>query len=96
MPDEKLARALGSKIRRDLLHYLLKNESSVHETAKIFNISEVNASKHLKKLYDLGLLNTTTRGRERFYSLKIPEVRFLIKEYDNVVAKMNDPRGCKT
>jgi DNA-binding transcriptional ArsR family regulator len=86
MPDEKLARALGSRIRRNILHSLLKKELSVHQIAEQFNISEVNASKHLKKLYDLGLLNTKTKGRERFYSIKIPEIRLLIKEYDRVVS----------
>lgn len=89
MPDEKLARALGSRIRRDILHYLIKDESSVHELADRFDLSEVNASKHLKKLYDLGLLNTRTDGRERFYSIKIPDIKFLIKEYDKVAAKMS-------
>lgn len=88
MPDEKLARALGSRIRRDILHYLLKNELSVHQIAEQFNLSEVNASKHLKKLYDLGLLNTKIKGRERFYSIKIIEIKFLIKEYDKVAAKI--------
>lgn len=88
MPDEKLARALGSRIRRNILHLLLKKELSVHQIAEYFSLSEVNASKHLKKLYDLGLLNTETKGRERFYSLKIPEIKFLIKEYDRVVAKL--------
>ena len=84
MPDEKLARALGSRVRRNILHSLLKNGLSVHEIADKFKISEVNSSKHLKKLYDLGLLNTKTKGRERYYSIKIPEIRFLINEYDRV------------
>jgi DNA-binding transcriptional ArsR family regulator len=88
MPDEKLARALGSRIRRDILHSLIKKELSVHQIAEHFDLSEVNASKHLKKLYDLGLLNTKTRGRERFYSIKIPEIKFLIREYDKVAAKI--------
>jgi DNA-binding transcriptional ArsR family regulator len=90
MPDDKLARALGSRIRRDILHSLLKNELSVHQIAEQFDLSEVNSSKHLKKLYDLGLLNTRTQGRERFYSIKIPEIKSLIKEYDNVVEKLGN------
>lgn len=93
MPDEKLARALGSRIRRDILHSLIKKESSVHEIAEQFNLSEVNASKHLKKLFDLGLLNTKKSGRERYYSIRIPEIKSLIKEYDNVVLKMEGMRN---
>ncbi|MBD3249937.1 metalloregulator ArsR/SmtB family transcription factor [Candidatus Woesearchaeota archaeon] len=88
MPDDKLARALGSRIRRNILHLLIKKEMSVHEIAEQFDLSEVNASKHLKKLYDLGLLDTKTEGRERYYSIRIPEIRSLIKEYDNVAAKI--------
>jgi DNA-binding transcriptional ArsR family regulator len=88
MPDERLARALGSRTRRNILHSLIKKELSVHQIAEQFSLSEVNASKHLKKLYDLGLLNTKTKGRERYYSLKILEIRLLIKEYDKVVTRM--------
>lgn len=88
MPDEKLARAFGSKIRRDMLHLLTKKKLSVHKIAEEFGLSEVNASKHLKKLYDLGLLQTKTEGRERFYWIKIPQIKVLIKEYDRVVEKM--------
>jgi DNA-binding transcriptional ArsR family regulator len=61
MPDEKLARALGSRVRRDMIHALMKQEISVHEIAEKFNISEVNSSKHLK-LYDFGILNTCQKG----------------------------------
>lgn len=84
MPDEKLARALGNKIRRNIIHELIKKEKSVHELAETFEISEVNSSKHLKKLYDLGLLNTRVDGRERFYSIKIKEIEKLIYWYDRV------------
>lgn len=92
MPDDSLARALLSRKRRNILHALLKKELSVHQVAEIFDFSEVNASKHLKKLYDLGLLNTKTKGRERYYSIKIPEIKQLIINYDNVVMEM---RGLK-
>ena len=84
MPDEKLARALGSKIRRDMLCNLIKAEMSVNEIAEIMNLSEINASKHLKKLYDLGMIDTRTEGRKRYYSLKFKETKNLIKEFNNV------------
>ncbi len=88
MPDEKLARALGSRIRRDILHLLLRKENTVHGVAEKYSLTEVNASKHLKKLFDLGLLNTRMQGRERYYSLKIPEMKSLIREYDKVAKKL--------
>ena len=95
MPDEKLARALGSRIRRDILHLLIKKDLSVHKVAEHLDLSEVNASKHLKKLYDLGLLNTRMQGRERYYSLKIPQIKLLIKEYDKVAAKLGGLENVK-
>ena len=88
MPDDKLARALGSKVRRDIIHILLKKEMTVYEVADELNLSEVNASKHLKKLYDLGLLNTKKDAQKRYYSIKIIEIKALIKEYDNVSEKL--------
>ncbi|MBU1199532.1 MAG: metalloregulator ArsR/SmtB family transcription factor [Nanoarchaeota archaeon] len=90
MPDEKLARALGSKVRRDIFHMLLKKEMPVHEIADKVRVSEVNASKHLKKLYDLGFLNSKTEGRERYYSIKIMEIKDLIKKYDIVAQKLGE------
>ena len=88
MPDEKLARALSSRVRRDIIHILLKKEMSVHKIANHMDLSEVNASKHLKKLYDLGLLNFKMDGREKYYSIKILEIKNLIKEYDKVAKKL--------
>ena len=89
MPEDKLARALGSKVRRDIIRYLVKSTKvSVHGIAKILNLSEPSASKHLKKLYDIGILESNDKGRERFYSLKIVEIKHLIKDYDKVVKTM--------
>ena len=88
MPDDRLARALGSRIRRDMLHLLFDGRCSVHSMADSLGLSEVNASKHLKKLYDLGLLITETVGRERYYELKVPEIKKLIEEFDLVVNKL--------
>jgi DNA-binding transcriptional ArsR family regulator len=95
MPDEKLARALGSRTRRNILHSLIKKELAVHEIAERFDLSEVNASKHLKKLFDMGLLNTKTRGRERYYSIRIPEIRSLIHAYDKVAASIGSRDNVK-
>lgn len=88
MADNQLGRALGSRIRRNILHTLGDKELSVHTIAKTHKLSEVNASKHLKKLYDLGLLKTKTVGRERFYSLKFPEIKKLLRSFDLVADKL--------
>ncbi len=89
MPAEKLARAIRSKIRRDILHILHDNgKVSVHEIAKQLSITESSASKHLKLLYDLGFINFENKPPEKFYFLKIKEMRELFKVYDKIVKKL--------
>ena len=89
MPDEKLARAIRSKIRRDILHILYnKEKASVHEIAKKLNLSESSASKHLKLLYDLGFINFENKPPEKFYFLKIKEIRELFEVYNKIVEKL--------
>lgn len=89
MPDEKLARAIRSRIRRDILHILYQKESvSVHEIAKKLNLSESSASKHLKLLYDLGFVNFENQPPEKFYFLKIKEIKELFEVYDKIVKKL--------
>ncbi len=89
MPDEKLARAIRSKIRRDIFHILYKKQRvSVHEVAEQLNITESSASKHLKLLYDLGFLNFEREHPEKYYFLKFKELKQFFKIYDSVVKLM--------
>lgn len=89
MPDEKLARAIRSKTRREVLHILNKREKvSVHEIASALDITESSASKHLKLLYDLGFVGFEEKHPEKFYFLSIPEIRELFSVYDKIVRKM--------
>lgn len=89
MPDEKLARAIRAKIRRDMLQALCHKEKiSVHEIAKTLGITESSASKHLKMLYDLGFVSFENKYPEKFYSLKIREIKELLRTYDKIIRKM--------
>ena len=89
MPDEKLARAIRSRLRRDILHILYKKEKvSVHEIASTLDITESSASKHLKLLYDLGFVGFEEKHPEKFYFLSIKEIKELFKVYDKIVEKM--------
>ncbi|MHA1255926.1 MAG: metalloregulator ArsR/SmtB family transcription factor [Promethearchaeota archaeon] len=91
MPDEKIARALRARIRRDMLHLLCRNEKlSVHEIRDRLNVSESTASRHLKLLYDLGLINFETKAPEKFYFLKIKEIAELLEIYDKIVEIMKN------
>lgn len=89
MPDEKLAKAIHSKVRRDILHlFYAKDKISVHETAEKLNITESLASKNLKLLYYFGFLDYEILHPEKFYYLKIKEIRDLFDIYDMIVKKM--------
>ena len=91
MPDEKIARALRTRIRRDMLHLLCQNEKlSVHEIRDRLNVSESTASRHLKLLYDLGLVNFEIKAPEKLYFLKIKEIAELLEIYDKIVQIMKN------
>lgn len=91
MPDENIARAIRARIRRDILHLLCRNEKlSVHEIRDKLNVSESTASRHLKMLYDLGLISFEIKAPEKFYFLKIKEIAELLEVYDKIVKVMKD------
>jgi len=89
MPDEKLVRAVRSRVRREILHILCEEKkASVHGIAERMKITESSASKHLKLLYDLGFIGFEEKPPEKIYSLKIKEMRDFLAVYNKVVEKM--------
>ncbi|MBS3790940.1 MAG: winged helix-turn-helix transcriptional regulator [Candidatus Thermoplasmatota archaeon] len=89
MPDEKLARAIRSRKRRNILQMLCKNEKmSVHEIAEELDLTESSTSKHLTLLYDLGLVEYEKKPPEKFYFLKIDEIKDMFEIYNLVAKKM--------
>jgi len=89
MPDEKLARAIRSRKRREILQMLCNREKmSVHEIADEFDLTESSASRHLKLLYDLGLLDYEKKPPEKFYFLKIDEIKEMFEVYNKVASKL--------
>ena len=89
MEEEKLARALRSKIRRNILKWLCKEKNvAVHKFAEYYELSESCASKHFKLLFDLGFLNFEDIPPEKYYSLKVKEVKNLLIVYEKVVGKL--------
>ncbi len=89
MPDEKLARALRARIRRDILHLLGdNNRRMVKDIATALHITESKASKHLKFLFDMGVVGIHDEPPKKFYFLKFPEIKELVETYDKIVQKM--------
>ena len=57
----------------------------MHEIAEKLDLSESLASRHLKMLYDLKLIDCEYKPPEKFYFLKIKEIKQLFKVYDKVI-----------
>jgi len=62
-------KALGELTRMRILRFLLREPKSVGEIAQALEISQYNASKHLRILREAGLLSTTKDGKRRLYVL---------------------------
>jgi DNA-binding transcriptional ArsR family regulator len=90
MADERLARALRTKKRRQILQLLVKKEFiSVNEISKSLKMSESLASRHLKMLYDMGLLGYNFEPPEKYYFIKIKSLSKMLLAYQNVVKEMS-------
>ena len=86
--EEKLSRAISADSRRKILRLVVKEKLTVKEIAAKTEISVSLASRHLKLLYDLGFLNVSRKFPNKFYSLKIQEMRLLLDRYDKVITKI--------
>ena len=67
--DEVMA-ALGNDVRRAILRVLAERPLPAGEIAMQFPISRPAVSKHLKLLFDAGLVGHKTAGTSRIYHLE--------------------------
>lgn len=88
LKEEKLARAISASSRRRILRLLFNEEKTVKEISKLTGMSVSLTSRHLKLLYDLGFLNVRIKFPNKFYSLKVKDLKNLLDAYDNVVSKL--------
>ena len=86
--EEKLSRAISAYSRRQILRLLADKEPTVKEIAESTKMSVSLASRHLKLLYDLGFLNLRKEFPNKFYSLKVKELKGLLDIYDQVIKKI--------
>ncbi|MEM8535651.1 MAG: metalloregulator ArsR/SmtB family transcription factor [Chloroflexota bacterium] len=61
--------AVAEPQRRDILDLLARSECSVNEIAEALDLRQPQASKHLRVLKEVGLVNVRTEGKQRLYSL---------------------------
>jgi DNA-binding transcriptional ArsR family regulator len=86
--EEKLSRAISAYSRRQILRLLSDKELTVKEIARMTKMSVSLASRHLKMLHDLGFLTVRKKFPNKFYTLKIKELKSLLENYDRVIAKL--------
>ncbi|GAG53245.1 unnamed protein product, partial [marine sediment metagenome] len=67
---------------------LFTGEKTVKEISKLTQMSVSLASRHLKMLHDLGFLNVRVKFPNKFYSLKIKDLKGLLDAYDKVIGKL--------
>lgn len=61
--------AVAEPQRRDILDLLARGERPVNEIAEALDLRQPQASKHLRVLKEVGLVNVRTEGKQRLYSL---------------------------
>ena len=62
--------AIADPSRREILMMLTKDKLSINSLAGNFDMSRPAVSKHVKVLYEAGLIIITDKGRERYCELK--------------------------
>ena len=59
--------AIGEGRRREILALLAADERPVGDIVTALNLAQPSVSKHLKVLYDVGLVTVRREGRQAFY-----------------------------
>src|SRR5262245_28236163 len=62
-------RILGDLVRLQILQALRKGEMTVSDLTDAVDISQPNASKHLRILHDAGIISREKRGNSVYYSI---------------------------
>jgi DNA-binding transcriptional ArsR family regulator len=88
LQEERLSRAISASSRRKILRLLADKERTVKEISELTGQSVSLASRHLKMLYDLGFLHMRRQFPNKFYSLKVRELKDLLALYDKVIKKI--------
>lgn len=77
--------AIADPGRREILFLLSKEKLSMNALAENFDISRPAVSRHVKILYEAGLIMITEQGRERYCELNpdgFKEIRGWLEYYE--------------
>lgn len=83
----RIAKAVASPARIELLDLLAQGERSVEELARESNLTPANASQHLQALREARLVTSRKEGLRVFYRLSDPEVFRLVQVIREIAAK---------
>lgn len=75
----RVAKALGSGNRLELLEFIAQGARSVDELAKLTGLSVANASRHLQELRQAGLVTARKEGLRVYYELAGTDVILLLE-----------------
>jgi DNA-binding transcriptional ArsR family regulator len=67
--------AIAEGRRRDILVYLADTERSVNEIAAQLALNQPSVSKHLRVLFDVGLVDARRDGRQMLYRTNAAAIR---------------------
>ena len=67
--------AIAEARRREILVYLAPIEHSVGDIVAQLGLNQPSVSKHLKVLYDVGLVDVRREGRQMFYRTNVDALR---------------------
>ncbi|MEW5837484.1 MAG: metalloregulator ArsR/SmtB family transcription factor [Pseudomonadota bacterium] len=74
----RIAKALSSGRRLELLEYLAQSERSVEQLASVSGLSVSNTSQHLQQMRQAGLVNARREGKHILYRLSGNDVLHLL------------------
>ncbi|MDO3676036.1 ArsR/SmtB family transcription factor [Paenibacillus ehimensis] len=87
---------LGDKTRLTMLALLKERALCVCDIVELLDISQPNASQHLRKLKSAGLVNETRKGQWIYYSLTIEDKPYVqavlgyIPSYKQKIAQLKN------
>jgi DNA-binding transcriptional ArsR family regulator len=67
--------AIAEPRRRDILEYLASQEHAVGDIVVELGLAQPSVSKHLRVLYDVGLVDVRRDGRQVFYRTNAEGIR---------------------
>jgi len=73
----KLLKGLGDETRLRILYEIGRGQRCTQELAPLLNVSEACVSKHLKLLYESGILKKGRKGNFVFYSIDTEKIDFI-------------------